>query len=76
MALLSDGLAPLYGGERRGHFEGGRWIADPPKPIEPMSITLTLDTSQFERKLAALAPGLSGLACACDELLAALKGAN
>lgn len=59
-----------------GHFEDGRWIPDPPKPIEPMTIELALDTSQFERKLAALAPGLSGIACAIDILLMNLKGAD
>lgn len=59
-----------------GHFEGGRWIPDPPKPIESMTIELALDTSQFERKLAALAPGLSGIACAIDELLLDLKAAG
>lgn len=41
-----------------------------------MSISITIDTAQLERKLAALAPGLSGIACAIDELLMNLKGAE
>lgn len=44
-----------------GHFEGGRWIADPPIPPEPMSIEIALDTARLQKKLAALAGGLGEL---------------
>ena len=49
-----------------GHFEGGRWLADPPAPAEPMSIAITLDTARLQKKLAALAGGLREVAYAFD----------
>jgi len=59
-----------------GHFDGGRWIADLPAPSEPMSITVTLDTAELERKLDALSAGLFDISCGCENLRLALKMAG
>ncbi|MFA7120788.1 MAG: hypothetical protein WC277_04870 [Bacilli bacterium] len=59
-----------------GHFEGGRWITDPPAPIEPLVLTVKFDTAELERKLDALAAGLCDIALGCQNLRLALKMAG
>lgn len=59
-----------------GHFEGGRWITDPPTPIEPLVLTVKFDTAELERKLDALSAGLCDIALGCQNLRLALKMAG